>query len=157
MAHCLNSDDLVDTYVNRLQQALKEGSIDIHPRIKDIHQDDLEPDPTKSYINTGLSIPNIVKAVINQPSAIRATDTVQDDKIRYVLESDFSHVIGSTPKDSNGSRVLSSRIQITIGEPSDKRISAKYSVFLLKLLREQDTIKIKVIHTCYSIIAINFK
>ena len=157
MAECLSSDLLLDAYLHRLQQALKDGSIEIHPRIKDIHQDDQEPDPAKSYINTGLSIPNIVKAVINQPSAIRATDTVQDDKIRYVLESDFSHVIGSTPKDSNGSRVRSNRIQITIGHPSDRRISAKYSVFSLKLLRVQDTIKIKVLHTCCTIIAINVK
>ena len=157
MAVCLNSDDLLDAYINRLQQALNDGSLEIHPRIKDIHQDDLEPDPAKSYIRQGLNITNIINAVIRQPSEIRATETVQDDKRRYVLESDFSHVIRSTPKDSNGSRVLSSRIQITIGEPSDKRISAKYSVFSLKLLREQDSIKIKVIHTYYSIIAINFK
>ena len=141
----MSADDLCDAWVTQFQQAVTQGSIEIHSRIEDIHQNKFEEEPGKSYIFEGLNIEKIIKAVICQPSAIRGTKTVQDDNYRYVIEGDFSHVIGVTPEDSNGARLQSNRIQITIGEPSDRRLNSQITVFSLKLLRQQDPIKIKVI------------
>ena len=125
--------------LRRLQAAHNRNAIGIADRVPETHYLNFISNPDKSYILPKFDLDKVINSVIKSPCALLQRRTVEDQKWRYVLEADFTDVIGVT---NEVQRTETSRIQIIIGEPS--AASVPYMVISLRVLAAQDPDEIHV-------------